>query len=166
MIFFLLCGKWEIIHLAELAKRHFSFIKKAKLISCIQPSGCRKPQLLRHQNRACMVDHHTFFDIAQLAGVIICAPEVIAMPAVWYRRTVNATVGEQHILAEQLNVLEFFCSCINLQKFIPPICGVYVSSCQLFRHPSKRLTRSVAVRAIVGGSVVSEKLSSCSSNQQ
>ena len=63
-------------------------------------------------------------------------------------------------------VLEFICSCVDFQNFMPPICGVYDSSRQLFLHPSKRLTSSVAVRATVGGSTVSEKQSSSSSNQQ
>ncbi len=113
-----------------------------------------------------MVDRHTFFDIAQLAGVIIRASEIIAIPTIRYHGAVNTAVGGQCILAEQLNVLEFFCPCVNLHNSIPPICGVYASSCQLFRHSSKRLTNSVAVRAIVGGSIVSEKLSAVSSNQQ
>ena len=101
MILFLLWGIREIMHLAELAKRHFSFIKKAELVSYIQSSGCRKLQLLRHQDRACMVDRHTFFNIAQLAGVIIRTAEIIAIPTIRYRGAVNAVVGEQRILAEK-----------------------------------------------------------------
>ena len=88
------------MHLAELTKRHFSFIKKAKLVPRIQPSGGRKLQLLRHQDRACMVDRHTFFDIAQLARVIVRTAEIIAIPTLRYRGTVNAAVGEQCILTE------------------------------------------------------------------
>ena len=49
MILFLLCEKWEIMHLAELTKCHVALIEKAELVPYIQPSGGRKLQLLRHQ---------------------------------------------------------------------------------------------------------------------
>ena len=48
-----------------------------------------------------MIDHHAFFDIAQLARVIVRTAEIIAIPTIRYRGAVNAVVGEQRILAEK-----------------------------------------------------------------
>ena len=156
----------ELMRLAKLTERHVAFIEKTELIPHNQPPGLRHRQLFRHQHRACVVDHNIFFHVAQLAGIIVRAANVIAVPALRHGITGNTPVGEQRGLIKYFNVLEFLCSCVDFQNFMPPICGVYDSSRQLFLHPSKWLTSSVAVRATVGGSIVSEKQFSSSSNQQ
>ena len=166
MKFHILRGIGDLMRLAELTERHVAFIEKTEFIPHIQPSGLRHRQLFRHQHRACVVDHNIFFHVTQLAGIIVRAANVIAVPALRHGITGDAPVGEQRGLIKYFKVLEFICSCVDFQNFMPPICGVYDSSRQLFLHPSKRLTSSVAVRATVGGSIVSEKQSSSSSNQQ
>ena len=62
-----------------------------------------------------MVDYNTFFDKAQLTGVIACTSEVIAIPALRHGGAVDSCVGEQRKFVKQLKVLKFFCSCIYSQ---------------------------------------------------
>lgn len=62
-----------------------------------------------------MVDNNTFFDKAQLAGIIASASEVIAIPALWHGSAVDSCVGEQRKFVKYLDVLKFFCSCIYSQ---------------------------------------------------
>ena len=59
-----------------------------------------------------MVDHNTFFDKAQLTGIIACTAEVIAIPALRHGGTVDSCVGEQRKFVKYLDVLKFLCSCI------------------------------------------------------
>ena len=86
MKLFFLCGIWEIMHLAELSKRHVALIEKTKFIPCIQ-----------------------------LTGIIACTAEVIAIPALRHGGTVDSCVGEQRKFVKYLDVLKFFCSCIYSQ---------------------------------------------------
>ena len=72
------------MRLAELTERHVAFIEKSEFIPNIQPPGFRHRQLFRHQHRARVIDHHTFLNVTQLAGVIVRATEVIAVPAFRY----------------------------------------------------------------------------------
>ena len=62
-----------------------------------------------------MVDHYTFFDKAQLTGIIACASEVVAVPALRYGSAVDSCVGEQRKFVKYLDVLKFLCSCIYSQ---------------------------------------------------
>ena len=62
-----------------------------------------------------MVDNNTFFDKAQLTGIIACASEVVAVPALRYGSAVDSCVGELRELVKQLKVLKFLCSCIYSQ---------------------------------------------------
>ena len=62
-----------------------------------------------------MVDHNTFFDKAQLTGIIACTAEVIAIPALRHSSAVDSCVGEQRKFVKYLDVLKFFCSCIYSQ---------------------------------------------------
>jgi len=62
-----------------------------------------------------MVDNNTFFDKAQLTGVIAHASEVVAIPALRHSSAVDSCVGEQRKFVKQLDVLKFFCSCIYSQ---------------------------------------------------
>ena len=62
-----------------------------------------------------MVDYDTFFDKAQLTGIITCTSEVIAVPALWNGSAVDSCVGEQRKFVKYLDVLKFFCSCIYSQ---------------------------------------------------
>lgn len=102
----------DLMRLAELAERHVAFIEKTELIPHIQPSGLRHRQLFRHQHRACVVDHNIFFHVTQLAGIIVRAANVIAVPALRHGITGNTSVGEQRGLIKYFKVLEFLCSCV------------------------------------------------------
>ena len=62
-----------------------------------------------------MVDYNTFFDKAQLTGIITRALEVIAIPALRHSSAVDSCVGEQRKFVKYLDVLKFFCSCIYSQ---------------------------------------------------
>ena len=57
-----------------------------------------------------MVDYNTFFDKAQLTGIIACTAEVIAVPALRYGSAVDSCVGEQRKFVKYLDVLKFFCN--------------------------------------------------------
>lgn len=62
-----------------------------------------------------MINYNTFFDKVQLTGVIACASEVIAIPALRNGSAVDSCVGEQRKFVKYLDVLKFFCSCIYSQ---------------------------------------------------
>ena len=62
-----------------------------------------------------MVDNNTFFDKAQLTGIITRASEVIAIPALRHSSAVDSCVGEQRKFVKYLDVLKFFYSCIYSQ---------------------------------------------------
>ena len=62
-----------------------------------------------------MVDNNTFFNKAWLTGIIACASEVVAVPALRYGSAVDSCVGEQRKFVKYLDVLKFFCSCIYSQ---------------------------------------------------
>ena len=57
-----------------------------------------------------MVDHNIFFHVTQLAGIIVRAANVIAVPALRHGITGDTPVGEQRGLIKYFNVLEFLCS--------------------------------------------------------
>ena len=77
--------------------------------SGVRQRGCG---VLAPESHLCVVDHIIFFHVTQLAGIIVRAANVIAVPALRHGIAGDTPDGEQRRLIKYFNVLEFLCSCV------------------------------------------------------
>jgi len=74
----------------------------------LQPPLCAKVKFFGHQNRCCMVHHHSFLHCNGLAGVIVRAAQIIAIQSLRHIFIPQSAIAEKTRLIKDFDSLQFF----------------------------------------------------------